>query len=149
MKYKTIAKQRVPLFNFLALSDFPRSLFGLCHTFFRKLFEVSKGSPFNVFDILQHNGFLRPSFSRHYATFFPICFLLKPPRLLLETRICKYRGLLRGFRTMQHFPGDKNPHFFKMFFCFQLGKSVFRVISIMKGTLWVFRNCFPSFSKTS
>ena len=43
--YKTGRAQRVP----------PLDFFRNCATFFRKFFNVPKGSPFEIFDILQRN----------------------------------------------------------------------------------------------
>ena len=45
------------------------------------------------------------------------------------------------------FRKKKSEVFQKQMFCSQLGKSGFRFFSSMKGTLWVSRNCFLSFSK--
>ena len=56
IKYKTITKQKgFPLFNFFGTMSLSRPLFRLCEIFL-KFLNVSKGSPFQFFDILQLNG---------------------------------------------------------------------------------------------
>ena len=115
--------QRVPLLQFLAIQDFSKLLFL----------------------VLKHQkcDFLRPSVFFGTMRF---CFIKAPSTFTRNETFCEHKGLLRVFGTMRHFPTKKSEFCFEnVFFCFQLGKSGFRVLSSMKGTFWVSRNSFLSF----
>ena len=114
--YKTGRLQRVPPFNFFS---------ALCEFFLSKIFNFSKESPLRIFwYFATENMLMNPKGSplfifRHYATF---------------------------SKFFQKFFSKKI--FKKIFknFLFPVEKSDFPVISSMKGTLWVSRKCFQSFS---
>ena len=105
----------------------PPNFFRHCANFFSKIFNVSKESHLRIFlffatDSMLMNPKGSPLFIfRHYATF------------------------SKFFSKKKFF---KNFFFNKIFnfFLFPVGKSDFPVISSMKGTLWVSRKCFQSFS---
>ena len=101
--------------------------FGTVRIFFSKIFNFSKESPLRIFSYFATESMLmNPKGSHlfifgHYATF---------SKFFSKKKISK-----KIFKKI----------FFK-FFLFPVEKSDFPVISSMKGTLWVSRKCFQSFS---
>ena len=88
----------------------------LCEIFFENFLRSQKSPPFEFFDILQQNVLMNPKGSPLF--------------------------IFRHYATFSKF-FQKN---FQILFCSQSGNSDFPVISSMKGTLWVSRKCFQSFS---
>ena len=97
----------------------PFNFFRHCANFFRKFFKVSKESPFELIFC-----------NRMYGN---ECQRVPP---------FHFSALCDIFEVF-----FKKKNFKKIFkFCSQSGNSDFPVISSMKGTLWVSRKCFQSFS---
>ena len=108
------------------LQRVPHSNFfsALCEFFFRK-FLMSQKSPPSGFLIFCNRKYVNESqrvlfIFRHYVTF---------------SKFFSKKNF-KNFFFEKHFN----------FFLFPVGKSDFPVISSMKGTLWVSRKCFQSFS---
>ena len=97
-----------------------------CANFFSKIFNFSKESPLRIFwYFATENMLMNPKGSplfifRHYATF------------------SKFFSKIFFKKNFQKKISN--------FFLFPVEKSDFPVISSMKGTLWVSRKCFQSFS---
>ena len=101
----------------------PLSFFFATVRLFSRIFNVSKGSLLQFFDILQQTGFSKKPKGSPLTIF----------------------GIVRFFKMVifvLKLVFSVDPHNFY----FQLQKSGFRVLSRMKGILCVFRNCFLKFS---
>ena len=103
----------------------PFNFFRHCANFFSKIFNVSKESPLRVF--------------WYFATKYVNEFQRVPP--FHFSALCDVFEVFFK-KIFQKIFFRKNFHFF----LFPVGKSDFPVISSMKGTLWVSRKCFQSFS---
>ena len=116
--YKTGRLQRVPPFNF----------FWTVRIFFRNFLISQKSPPFGFFEIFCNRKYVNES-------------QRVPP--FHCSALCDVFEVFSEKKTFQ-----KNFFSKKIFqiFLFPVGKNDFPVISSMKGTLWVSRKCFQSFS---
>ena len=116
--YKTGRLQRVPPFNF----------FWHCANFFSENFYCLKRVPPSDFLIFCNKKYVNES--------------QRVPRFHFSA-LCDVFEVFFQKKIFQKLFFQKN---FQNFFLFPVGKSDFSVISSMKGTLWVSRKCFQSFS---
>ena len=115
--YKTGRLQRVPPFNFFS---------ALCEFFFRK-FLIFQKSPPSDFLIFCNRKYVNESQRVPPFHFSALCDVFEV--------FFKKKFLKKKFSKK-----------FSKFFLLPVEKSDFPVISSMKGTLWVSRKCFQSFS---
>ena len=116
--YKTGRLQRVPPFNFFS---------ALCEFFFRKFLTFQKSPPFGFFLIFCNRKYVNESQRVPPFHFLALC------------------DVFEVFFQKKNFSKKFSKKFSKIFL-FPVEKSDFPVISSMKGTLWVSRKCFQSFS---
>ena len=95
--------------------------------FFSSLCDVSKESPLRIFLIFCNRKYVNASQRVPPFHFSALC------------------DVFEVFFQKKHFQKKFFKKIFKIFL-FPVGKSDFPVISSMKGTLWVSRKCFQSFS---
>ena len=116
VRYKTGRNYRVPPFNFFS---------ALCEFFFSKIFNFSRVPP-SDFLIFCNRKYVNES--------------QRVPRFHFSALCDVFEVFFKNFFQ------KKFSKKFSKIFLFPVKKSDFPVISSMKGTLWVSRKCFQSFS---